>query len=129
MKTSEVEPAAPQHVAYSAAHQDEAPGTAGITGPSSLYRAAPWNACVRLARVLPQPALVTLAKGLAAVYRLACPARAKVVFNNLLPVFNGDRAAARSAARELFQNFAVKLADLWRYESGRPVDSLLESLT
>jgi KDO2-lipid IV(A) lauroyltransferase len=129
MKICEVEPAVARRAPDSALHEVEAPGAAEVAGPSSLYRATPWNACVRLARVLPQPALVTVAKVLAAVYRLACPARSEVVFNNLLPVFNGDRGAAHGAVRELFQNFAVKLADLWRYESGRSVDSLLESLT
>ena len=129
MKICEVEPAVARRAADSAAHPDEARGAAEVAGPSSLYRAGPWNACVKLSRVLPQPALVTVAKVLAATYRLACPARAEVVLSNLLPVVNGNRAAARSAVRELFQNFAVKLTDLWRYESGRPVDSLLESLT
>jgi lauroyl/myristoyl acyltransferase len=129
MKSCEVEPAAPRCAAGSAARPNEASRAAGIAGPSALYRAAPWNACVRLARVLPQPVLVTIAKLLAAAYRLACPARAEVVFNNLLPVFDGKRATTRAAARQLFQNFAVKLADLWRYESGRPVDTLLDSLS
>jgi KDO2-lipid IV(A) lauroyltransferase len=70
-----------------------------------------------------------IAKGFTAAYRMACPARAEIVYNNLLPVFNGQGVATRSAVRELFQNFAVKLTDLWRYESGQSVDSLLESLT
>jgi len=129
MKICEVERAAASRAADSEAHQAGAPHTAEVAGPSSLYRAGPWNACVKLSRVLPQPALVAVTKVLAAAYRLTCPSRAKVVFNNLLPVFNGNRAAARSAVRELFQNFAVKLADLWRYESGQPVDSLFDALT
>lgn len=129
MKSCEVEPAVARSVGDLAARHVEASRPAAVAGPSSLYRAAPWNACVKLSRVLPQPALVTVAKLLASVYRLACPARAEVVFNNLLPVFDGNRAAACSAVRELFQSFAVKLADLWRYESGQPVDSLFASLT
>jgi KDO2-lipid IV(A) lauroyltransferase len=35
---------------------------------------------------------------------------------------NGNRRAAELATRELFREFAVKVADLWRYESGAPVD-------
>jgi len=127
MKICEVEPAVDRRAEDSAA-QPVAAGAA-VAGPSSLYRAGPWKACVKLSRILPQPALVTVAKTLAAGYRLASRARAEVVFNNLLPVFNGNRAAARAGVRELFQNFAVKLTDLWRYESGRPVDSLLDSLS
>lgn len=100
-----------------------------IRGPSSLYRAWPWNACVRLSRILPERLLVAMAKSLTAAYRLACPARAEVVFNNLLPACAGDRAAARAATRELFQNFAVKLADLWRYESGRSIDTPFAELS
>jgi KDO2-lipid IV(A) lauroyltransferase len=40
------------------------------------------------------------------------------LIENLLPVMAGDRARAKIAARKLFTEFAVKLADLWRYESG-----------
>ncbi len=99
------------------------------SGPSSLYHAGPWAACVQLSRVLPRPALIASAKFLASAYRLACPRRAGVVFDNLLPLLDGDRTAARTATRELFQNFAAKLADLWRYESGRPIDALFSQLT
>ena len=128
MKICEVEPAVARRAEDSGA-QPVAAGKASVAGPSSLYRAGPWNACVKLSRFLPQPTLVAVAKILVAGYRLASPARAKVVFNNLLPVFDGNRGAARAGVRELFQNFAVKLTDLWRYESGRPVDPLLDSLT
>jgi KDO2-lipid IV(A) lauroyltransferase len=37
---------------------------------------------------------------------------------NLIPVVQGDRAAAEKAACALFRNFARKLADLWRFEAG-----------
>ncbi len=53
----------------------------------------------------------------AAMYWRMAPRRRKVVMENLRPVA-GDAAAARQAARELFGQFALKLADLWRYESG-----------
>jgi KDO2-lipid IV(A) lauroyltransferase len=43
-----------------------------------------------------------------------------VVVNNLVPVL-GDRSAAQKAAHRLYRNFAVKLVELWRIESGVPV--------
>jgi len=51
------------------------------------------------------------------------------VYENLLPVVNGDRLPARIATRELFAQFGLKLADLWRYESGMSVYNLFNSLT
>jgi KDO2-lipid IV(A) lauroyltransferase len=44
--------------------------------------------------------------------------RRETVIRNLLPALQGDRAAAESKAHELFRQFALKLADLWRYEAG-----------
>ena len=52
------------------------------------------------------------------LYQFMRPQRRRVVVENLLPVLDGDRVAAERAAKRLFQHFAVKLADLWRYESG-----------
>jgi KDO2-lipid IV(A) lauroyltransferase len=48
-------------------------------------------------------------------------ARREVVIENLLPALGGDRAAARRTAHRLYRNFALKLVDLWRMESGRPL--------
>jgi len=48
-------------------------------------------------------------------------ARRDVVVRNLLPVCGGDRMVGEQTARQLYRNFAVKLADLWRVESGLPV--------
>jgi KDO2-lipid IV(A) lauroyltransferase len=36
-------------------------------------------------------------------------------------VLGGDHSDARATARQLFGEFGIKLADLWRFESGRPV--------
>src|SRR5262249_40242563 len=47
----------------------------------------------------------------------------------LLPVLQEDHQAARIVTRELFQQFAFKLADLWRYESGLSIDHLFHDLT
>lgn len=47
-----------------------------------------------------------------------------MVIQNILPAVNGNRAEATKLAKELFQNFAQKLVDLWRYESGIPIGHL-----
>ena len=53
-------------------------------------------------------------------FRLQRPRR-EVVVQNLLPAVSGDRLLAERTARRLYRNFALKLADLWRVESGVPV--------
>jgi len=55
------------------------------------------------------------------------PTRRRIVINNLLPAVN-DRSTARKRARELFQQFSLKLIDLWRFESGHPVKTLFSAL-
>ncbi len=100
-----------------------------ITGPSALYRAEFWRLGVFMARRLPHFILGRTASNLAKLYWLGCPNRRRVVFENLLPVVHGDRLAARVATRELFQQFALKLADLWRYESGLSIYNLFRNLT
>jgi KDO2-lipid IV(A) lauroyltransferase len=45
-----------------------------------------------------------------------------------LPALYGDARAARITTRELFQQFGIKLADLWRYESGLSIYNLFHSL-
>src|SRR5437899_8247150 len=81
--------------------------------PSALYRAELWRIGVFMARRLPHFVLGKTARNLAKLYWLSCPRRRRVVFENLLPAVKGDRLAARLATRELFQQFALKLADLW----------------
>jgi len=54
----------------------------------------------------------------------------QVVLAQLSPsALRADRQAARVTTRELFQQFAVKLADLWRYESGLSIGNLFHDLT
>lgn len=68
------------------------------------------------------PALTTaLARTLGRIYWHLATHRREVVIENFLPVLNGDRAAARRAAKKMFSEFALKLADLWRFESGADV--------
>ena len=104
------------------------PSTSGIDRPSSLYRAGFWRVGTAVARRMPHFLLCRLAGHLAKVYWLSCPHRRQVVFENILPAVHGDRRAARITTRELFQQFAIKLADLWRYESGLSIYNLFHSL-
>jgi lauroyl/myristoyl acyltransferase len=100
-----------------------------LTKPSTLYSAAFWNVGVKLARRMPHSVLRHLASQAARCYRLTCPNRRDVVLNNLLPALSGDRETADVLTRELFHQFALKLADLWRYESGLSVYNLFHDLT
>jgi len=93
-----------------------------LAQPSAVYRPGPWRLGLRLARWLPGPIRNRLAWLAAVIYRVARPARLATVTENLLPVFDGDRVAAKRAARGLFHQFARKLVDLWRYEGGAPVN-------
>jgi lauroyl/myristoyl acyltransferase len=94
-----------------------------------LYRAQFWQWGVRVARRVPHFLLGRLASHLAKGYWLAAPARRRVVFENLLPALHGDREAAGITTRELFSQFGLKLADLWRYESGLSIYDLFHDLT
>src|SRR5437762_10804800 len=89
----------------------------GISGPSSLYRAGFWRIGTAVARRMPHFLLCRLAGHLAKVYWLSCPGRRRVVFENVPPAVHRDRRAGGIATRELFQRFAIKLADLWGSES------------
>ena len=99
------------------------------TQPSALYRAGLWGVGVTVARRMPHFLLGRLTSHLAQAYWLCCPRRRQVVLENLLPALNGDRRAAAITTRELFQQFALKLADLWRYESGLSIYNLFHDLT
>ncbi len=89
-----------------------------VSGPSQLYQARLWQAGLLLVRLLPQWFCTGLARIAAAIYWHFAPHRRTIVIQNLVPVFQNDRKAARRAARELFTEFLLKLLDLWRYESG-----------
>jgi KDO2-lipid IV(A) lauroyltransferase len=78
---------------------------------------------------MPHFLLCRLAGHASKLYWLFCPNRRRVVFENLLPAVHGDTRAAKITTRELFQQFAIKLADLWRYESGLSIYNLFYSLT
>ena len=95
--------------------------SATAPAPSATYRVEFWKLGMFLIRWLPRPVTDALARIIITLYRWMRPARMEVVTENLLPVFRGDRAQARASASKLFSNFAGKITDLWRYESGVPV--------
>jgi len=94
------------------------------TAPSSLYRSEFWRVGRFLVRMLPLKACMILARFLVNAYWVLAPHRRRVVIENLLPALEGDQQVARTTARALFQQFALKLIDLWRYEAKLPIDDL-----
>ena len=96
-----------------------------ITRPPSFYRAGLWLIGLAVVRVLPTRFMKGLCVAVAEVYMRLQRKRVEVVVQNLLPVAAGDRTAAEKAACRLHRNFAVKLVDLWRLESGVQVHDWL----
>jgi predicted RND superfamily exporter protein len=94
---------------------------ARLQTPSKFYSARIWQTGLELARILPAPILVLLAKVGGAIYWRLAAHRREIVIQNLLPVL-ADRRLAVRAARELFTQFTLKLADLLRFESGAAFD-------
>jgi predicted exporter/lauroyl/myristoyl acyltransferase len=91
-----------------------------VRTPSRLYSARLWQLALGLSRLLPVPVFDAIAKFAAGVYWHLAGRRREIVIQNLLPVLDNNRPAAKRAARELFKQFALKLGDLWRYECGVP---------
>lgn len=60
------------------------------------------------------------------MYRLLNPERVRIATENLRPVVG---VAAEATAARLFDRFALKLCDLWRYEAGLPVRDQFRELT
>jgi lauroyl/myristoyl acyltransferase len=90
--------------------------------PSSFYRTEIWSLGLRMSRILPARLCEWLSRAVALLYWSVHPRRREVVIQNLLPGLNGDRKAAQRATRKLFQEFGVKVVDLWRYEGGARAD-------
>jgi predicted exporter/lauroyl/myristoyl acyltransferase len=97
--------------------------------PSRFYRTELWQAGISVVRRLSPQTSVRTARVLAGAYWKFARARREVVIQNLLPVFDGNRKTAERSSRVLFHNFAIKLADLFRYESGQSIDELFGELT
>ncbi len=102
---------------------------AAVDGPSSLYRNGPWRWGQRAVTWLPEWTIAFLGRVLVALYWQLNPRRRRTVIENLLPAVGDDKAKATRAARDLFQHFALKIADLWRYETGQSIDVLVSELT
>jgi predicted exporter/lauroyl/myristoyl acyltransferase len=100
----------------------------GKSAPAKLpafYRAGLWRLGLAVVRILPAGLVKGLAMMLAEFYWRFQRRRCEVVVQNFLPVFAGDRRAAKKAAHAAHRKFAAKLVDLWRVESGEPVRNWL----
>jgi lauroyl/myristoyl acyltransferase len=96
--------------------------------PSAFYRLWLWRLGLIIGRYFPAYLLESICVAVAELYYLIHPRRRQVVTQNLLPALGGNKAAASKSAHALFRQFGLKMADLWRYESGRRVDTqLIES--
>lgn len=96
--------------------------------PSTLYRSRIWSLGLTLAKVLPRGAAIRLGGFLAALYWATARHRRAVVIQNLAPG-SGDEVTARRMCKSLFQQFARKVVDLWRYEAGLDANNLLKRAT
>src|SRR5437764_61892 len=94
--------------------------------PSALYRGNLWQAATKAAQCLGPNLAERLARPLAGFYGKINSKRRETVVQNLLPALDGNVSQARAATDRLFRNFGQKLADLWRYESGAPIDNLIK---
>src|SRR3954464_6643102 len=93
------------------------------SGPSSLYRSEIWRMGLCLVRVVPASVCVKLGRVLAWVYWAMAKRRREIVIQNLLPALQSSERAKKTA-RAVFQQLALKLIDLWRYEAGLPIENL-----
>jgi predicted RND superfamily exporter protein/lauroyl/myristoyl acyltransferase len=98
---------------------------ASTLNPFSLYRAGLWRLGLVLVRILPVGWVKGFAMALAEFYWRSERRRCEVVVQNFLPLFAGDRTAAEQATRRMHRMFAAKMVDLWRVESGVPVQNWL----
>jgi lauroyl/myristoyl acyltransferase len=97
--------------------------------PSSFYRSEFWRLGLWAVRLLPHKACIQLARIGARVYYTLARHRLAIVTQNFLPPLRGNAAAAETKAKELFQQFALKLLDLWRYEAGLSIDDSFAEMT
>lgn len=94
-----------------------------------FYRSALWRLGLAVAGNLPNGFSKCLCRTQASIYWYANPTRREVVIGNLMGALNEDRVKAIETSKKLLQQFAIKLNDLWRYESGFPIDDLFCELT
>ncbi|HEV2452780.1 MAG TPA: lysophospholipid acyltransferase family protein [Verrucomicrobiae bacterium] len=113
----------PEPLHQGSARQRSGPPAKQVT--PAFYRSGFWKFGLMAARTFPPGLLKTIARAGAGAYLQFQPRRADVVFQNFLPVFGNDRTAAATAAGAAHRNFAAKLIDLWRVESGENVTNWL----
>ncbi len=97
--------------------------------PSKFYGPALWRAALAVTRVLPAAVTTLLCRIGCKIYWCFAGHRRDLVVQNFLPAVNGDLPKAKRVANAMVDEFARKLADLWRYESGCVVDGLFGELT
>ena len=120
--------------ANSSPREASAPGPAARTAsadldrPSALYRSGFWRAGHWAVTWLPGSAISSLSRVLPAIYWRLNSRRRETVIRNLLPAVENDQDRATALSRELFHQFAIKVADLWRYETGSAIESLISDL-
>ncbi|MGD0253701.1 MAG: MMPL family transporter, partial [Verrucomicrobiota bacterium] len=102
-----------------------ATGKSAAKKQPALYRAGLWRLGLVIVRYLPTWLVKGFAVVVAEIYCLLQRERFEVVVQNFLPVLTGDRAAAKKTARAMHRKFASKMVDLWRVESGVPVQNWL----
>jgi predicted exporter/lauroyl/myristoyl acyltransferase len=110
-------------------HSNSEKNSIELSSPSSLYRAHFWRLGLWLVRVLPPEICIGFSRFLAGCYWHLASHRRQMVIENLRPALDGDPAAAIKKARSLFDQFAIKLVDLWRYEAGQPIQDLFGEST
>jgi KDO2-lipid IV(A) lauroyltransferase len=94
-----------------------------------LYSSFFWRLGLSLIKTMPASLATALASVLANMYRLLASHRRAVVMQNLAPALENDAVAVHETTKTLFKRFARKVTDLWRYEAGMDISSLLEKAT
>jgi KDO2-lipid IV(A) lauroyltransferase len=89
-----------------------------------LDRAEFWLVGLMVVRLIPQRFCVSLSQLFSWLYWHLGRHRRDIVIGNLLPALGGDWQASERTAKRLFRHFALKIADLWRYEAGLPITNL-----
>lgn len=97
--------------------------------PSFLYRADLWRAGLWLVRRIPVRLGRRIAEAAADIYWRCNQQRRQTVIQNLQPVLAKSKTDAVILSRLLFRQFAVKLYDLWLYETGAPVESMISDIS
>ncbi len=96
-----------------------------VAGPSVLYGAWGWRVARGIVGVVPRGLLRWIAGVSGLAYWAVAGHRRAVVRGNLSPVLGGGGKGGSAVTRQLFREFGMKLADLWRFEAGLPMKKLM----